>query len=84
MSLADEMRTLADKMQKDLTFDDKHNVIENIRKQAMAGKYEHDFWCVGKGKAAIAYMNELGFTILNTMYNDDGDIVSIRVSWRAK
>ena len=84
MSIASEMRKIADSMQPELTFDDKHKILAIIEQEAKQGKYVLRI-DVPKAEQLYIYLTSVGFRcgLISTLEDGSGRPIAntLEVSW---
>lgn len=82
MSIASEMRRLADSKQPELTLEEKHKLLQHIKAEATKGLYKTSVKCNGKHYSMVAYLTGIGFKVDQFLtVADDIDIICIQISW---
>ena len=84
MSIADEMKKLADSKQPELTLNEKHELIAKIKEQAEQGNYDmylYDY--LNKWRSVLVYLQEIGFMVdvMHASHENKIEVYSIYVRW---
>lgn len=84
MSIASEMRKIADSKQPELTFEDKHKVLATIEQEAKQGNYSVRIE-VQKAEQLYTYLTGVGFRcgLISTLEDGNGKPVAniIEIDW---
>lgn len=83
MSLAEEMREIADRLKPKFTGEQKASLLRDIKEQAEQGKYTYDYNCRGICKDVCDFIESHGFGVSQFSRNvTNGEIFSIQISWK--
>lgn len=83
MSIASEMKKLADENNGELSFSEKHQLLATIKAAASEGKYAVVVRCSGQYLQMVEYLTKRGFLVTAAARGADGRISALHVCWEA-